>query len=131
MMDDTYYEYLVNRFKNPKNKGTIPDADIVYEDGNPSCGDHLKIYVKLSSDGSRIEDVKFDGKGCIISVVSADILADMVKGKSIQEATDIEKEDIIKNLGVELSPIRLKCALLSYKIFKMGVYGVKTDDLDD
>lgn len=127
-MDTEYYEYIIARSKSLKNKGFISGADIVYEEGNPSCGDLLKIYIKLSSDKAKIEDVKFDGKGCTISMVSADILADMVRGKTLSEAMNFQKKDLIDELGIDLSPIRIKCALLSYKIFKMGVYGVKVND---
>ncbi len=127
MFDDLYYEYLATRYKNLKNKGVIENADIVYEDGNPTCGDVIRIYVKLSPEGI-IEDMKFDGKGCTISQVSADILADIVKGKRLEEAQKLEKGDFINELGIDLSPIRIKCALLSYKVFKMGAYGVKVDD---
>lgn len=126
--DESYYEYLVARYKNPQNKGVIENADIVYEDGNPSCGDVVRIYVKLSPDKTKIEDVKWTGKGCTISQVSADILADIVKGKSVEEARKLEKKELIDELGIELSPIRIKCALLSYKVFKMGAYGIKVDD---
>ena len=128
LKDDTlYYEYLVSRYKNPKNRGKIENADIIYEEGNPSCGDVIKIYVKLSEDKKVIEDVKFEGYGCTISQVSADILADLVKGKTIDEARNFSKETLLEELGIELSPIRLKCALLSYKVFKMGAYGIKVD----
>lgn len=127
-VDAEYYEYLVARFKKLKNKGSISEADIVYEDGNPSCGDLLKIYIKLSPDKKKIEDVKFEGKGCTISMVSADILADLIKGKTLDEATKFQKKDLIDELGIDLSPVRIKCALLSYKIFKMGVYGIKIND---
>ena len=127
-VDETYYEYLVGRYKNPQNKGKIENADIVYEEGNPSCGDLLKIYVKLSDDKTKIEDVKWEGKGCTISQVSADILADLVKGKTLEEARGLEKKKLIDELGIELSPMRIKCALLSYKVFKMGAYGIKVDD---
>jgi len=87
----------------------------------------IKIYVKLSEDKKVIEDIKFEGYGCTISQVSADILADLVKGKTIDEARNFSKETLLEELGIELSPIRLKCALLSYKVFKMGAYGVKVD----
>lgn len=127
-MELEQYEYIVSRFKKPKNKGVIADADIAYEDGNPSCGDFLRIYIKLSPDKKRIEDVKFEGKGCTISVVSADILADMLKGRTLDEALKIEKKQLIEELGIDLSPIRIKCALLSYKIFKMGAYGIRVSD---
>ncbi len=126
--DDTYYEYLISRYKNPRNRGRIEDADIIYEEGNPSCGDIVKIYIKLSADKRKIEDIRFDGRGCTISQVSADILADIVRGKSIEEARKIGKKELIEEVGIELSPIRIKCALLAYKVFKMGAYGIHVDD---
>ncbi len=128
MKDDTlYYEYLISRYKKPKNRGKIENADIIYEEGNPSCGDVIKIYVKLSEDKKVIEDVKFEGYGCTISQVSADILADLVKGKTLDEVKNFSKDNLLEELGIELSPVRLKCALLSYKVFKMGAYGIKVD----
>lgn len=118
-------EYILSRFKSPKNKGNIENPDICYEDGNPSCGDIIKMYLKIV-DG-KIEDVKFDGKGCAISQVSADILSDMIKGKTLDEAKFLEKDELLRELGIQLSAVRLKCALLSLKVLKMGVWGIKVE----
>ena len=123
---DEAYEYILHKYKNPEHKGKIEDADIVHEDGNPTCGDVVKLYIK-TKDG-KIVDAKFEGKGCTISQASADILIDLILGKKLDEVKGMTKEEFLNALGINLSPMRLKCALLSFKVFKMGAYGIKIDD---
>jgi nitrogen fixation NifU-like protein len=116
------YEYLLDHYENPRNYGTLEDADISYEEGNPSCGDVIRIDVRTQDD--RIADIRFSGKGCVISQASASILTELVKGKTLQEVRSMTKEDVLQALGIPISAMRLKCALLGLKVLKAGLYGI-------
>jgi nitrogen fixation NifU-like protein len=131
-MDDFYREIIIDRYKNPIYRGSLDPNDISFEDDNPLCGDHIRIDVRVGEDG-RVTEATFDGHGCAISLASADLLLEFIQGKSTQELKALTKDDILDLLGVELSPIRLKCALLSLKVLKAGVYGLgeASDELLD
>lgn len=122
-MDDLFYEFFLDHYKNPRNFGTLENPDISYEEGNPSCGDLIKMDLKIKD--NKIEDIKFSGKGCTISQAAASILTEEVKGKSLDEVKKLNKDDMLNLLQINLSPIRLKCGLLALKILKAGVYGIK------
>lgn len=127
-MDDMYREVILDHYKNPRNHGQLEPADISYEDDNPLCGDRLRIDIRLD-ENKRVKEVAFSGQGCAISQASASMLTEEILGKSVEELKQIGKEDILELLGIELGPVRLKCALLSLKVLKAGVYGVdKTAD---
>ena len=129
-MEDLYREIIVDRYKNPQYKGKLEPNDITFEDDNPLCGDHIRVDLRIDEDGNVTEAV-FDGYGCAISQASADLLIESIQGKHLNEVKSLTKEDIIELLGLELSPVRLKCALLSLKVLKAGVYGIgqASDDL--
>ncbi|MEM4409947.1 MAG: iron-sulfur cluster assembly scaffold protein [Candidatus Caldarchaeum sp.] len=116
-------EILLDHYKNPRNYGTIEDADISHEEGNATCGDVVRIDLKLE-DG-RVSMVRISGKGCAISQAAASILSEMIDGKTLEEIKKINMEVFLRELGVKLSPIRLKCALLPLKVLKTGVYGIR------
>jgi nitrogen fixation NifU-like protein len=128
-MDDLYRELIIDRYKNPLYRGALDPNDITFEDENPLCGDHIRIDLRI--DDQRIVEAAFDGHGCAISQASADLLLESVVGKTLDEVKQLTKEDILELLGIELGPVRLKCALLSLKVLKAGVYGVPeaSDDL--
>ncbi|CUS80688.1 nitrogen fixation protein NifU [Candidatus Kryptobacter tengchongensis] len=117
-------EILLDHYQNPRNFGHLENPDIVHEEGNPSCGDQIRIEIKLED--NKIADIKFTGKGCTISQASASILTEIVKGKSLDEVKNFSKEDMLNALGIPISPIRLKCALLGLKVLKAGIYGINT-----
>jgi nitrogen fixation NifU-like protein len=122
-MDDLYRELIIDRYKNPHYRGTLEPHDITFEDDNPLCGDHIRIDLRVDGD-DRVSEVAFDGHGCAISQATADLLAESVVGKTLDEVKQISKQDILDMLGIELGPVRLKCALLSLKVLKAGVYGL-------
>jgi nitrogen fixation NifU-like protein len=122
-MDDLYRELIIDRYKNPHYRGTLDPHDISFEDDNPLCGDHIRMDLRLNGD-HRVSEVAFDGHGCAISQATADLLAESIVGKTVDEVKKISKQDILDMLGIELGPVRLKCALLSLKVLKAGVYGL-------
>jgi nitrogen fixation NifU-like protein len=119
--DSIYREIILDHYQNPRNRGILDPNDFTYEDNNPLCGDEIRIDVRVK-DGA-VNDVAFSGQGCAISQASASILMELVEGKSLDEVKMIGKEELLE-LGIELSPARLKCALLSLKVLKAGLYGI-------
>lgn len=123
-MDDFYRELIIDRYKNPHNKGTLDPHDYSYEDDNPLCGDEIRIDVRVD-ENDVVTEAMFEGQGCAISMASADLLVENIVGKPLSEIKDMSKEDILELLGIDLGPVRLKCALLSLKVLKAGVYGLE------
>jgi nitrogen fixation NifU-like protein len=123
-MDDLYREQILDRYKHPRMRGTLDPHDYTYEDDNPLCGDRIRIDLRVGDDG-RVAQAAFSGSGCAISQASADLLTEAVVGKSLDEVKALAKDDILEMLGIELGPVRLKCALLPLKVIKAGVYGVE------
>ena len=122
-MDDFYREVIIEHYKNPGYRGKLDPHDISFEDNNPLCGDHIQIDLRVDANGS-VSDARFDGHGCAISQASADLLVESIIGKPIDEIKQLNKQNILDLLGIELGPVRLKCALLSLKVLKAGVYGL-------
>ena len=122
-MDDLYREQIIDRYKNPQMRGELDPHDYTYEDDNPLCGDRIRIDLRVDGQG-RITEAAFSGTGCAISQAAADLLVESVVGKSLEDVKALGKQDILGMLGIELGPVRLKCALLSLKVLKAGVYGV-------
>ena len=129
-MEDMYRELIIDRYKNPIYRGELEPHDISFEDDNPLCGDHIRIDLRVDAEG-RVTEAAFQGHGCAISQASADLLVESIQGKPVEEVKLISKEDLLEMLGIELGPVRLKCALLSLKVLKAGVYGLgeASDDL--
>jgi len=129
-MDDLYREVIIEHYKNPVYRGSLDPHDISFEDENPLCGDQIKIDLRVDENG-KVTEAAFDGHGCAISQASADLLLETIIGKSTEDIKKLTKSDILEMLGIELGPVRLKCALLPLKILKAGVYGLgeATDDL--
>ena len=129
-MEDFYRELIIERYKTPHFRGELNPNDISYEDDNPACGDHIQIDIRLD-ENNIVTEALFSGEGCAISQASADLLLESVIGKNIEEIKGLTKEDVLENLGIELGPVRLKCALLPLKVLKAGVYGIgKSADQD-
>jgi nitrogen fixation NifU-like protein len=124
-MEDMYREIIIDHYKNPRMKGTLDPHDYSYEDDNPLCGDRIRIDVRVDDEG-RISEAAFSGEGCAISMSSADMLIEAIIGKTLDEVKTLDKAYILEMLGIELGAVRLKCALLSLKVLKAGVYGLET-----
>jgi len=122
-MDDFYRELIVEHYKNPAFKGTLDPHDFTYEDENPLCGDHIRIDLRVD-ENNIISEAMFSGHGCAISQASADLLMETIIGKNLDVVKKMDKETILELLGIELGPVRLKCALLSLKVLKAGLYGI-------
>jgi nitrogen fixation protein NifU and related proteins len=128
-MDDMYREMILDHYKNPRKKGKLEGSSFSYEDENPLCGDFLHIDLKTDGD-EMIIDARFDGHGCAISMSSADMLLESLIGKSVDQVKQLSKQDILDMLGIQLSPVRLKCALLSLKVAKAAIFELKEADDD-
>lgn len=124
-MDDLYRDEIIDRYKNPRHRGELDPHDYTYEDDNPLCGDRIRIDVRVDGE-ARVTEAAFSGVGCAISQASADLLTESIVGKSLDEVKRLSKDDILEMLGIELGPVRLKCALLSLKVLKAGVYGIES-----
>jgi nitrogen fixation NifU-like protein len=132
-MDDFYRENILDHYRNPRNKGHLDNPTHMHEEHNPLCGDVIRIDLHVN-DEDVIEAVRFEGEGCAISQASASMLTEMIQGKTLEEAKQVSKEDILEALGIDIGPVRLKCALLSLKVLKAGVYGLPDwtgEDEDD
>ena len=131
MSDDIYREIILDHYRNPRNKGKISSPDVSIHDSNPLCGDEIDIHLKV--EGDRIKDIKFEGRGCAISQASASMLTEMVINKPLTSVKDMTKDDILEEIGLtSLGPARIKCALLSLKVLKLGMvkYYADRDDAD-
>ena len=125
--DDQFYrEYILDHYKNPRNYGRLENADITHEEDNPLCGDVVGMDFRIK-DGT-IEDIKFHGRGCAISQASASLLTERIKGLSLDDAKKVNKDDVLGELGIDISPARIKCALLPLKVLKVGAYGLADED---
>ena len=112
-MDDQFYrEVILDHYKNPRSYGLLADADASAEGQNPLCGDEVSIFVKFGDDGDTIEEVKFEGRGCAISQASTSMLMEMVKGRKASEVAALPKDELLEEIGIPLTPVRLKCAIL-------------------
>ena len=122
-MDDLYREVIIEHYKNPSYRGHLDPHDIQFADNNPLCGDHIEITLRTDDQGN-VTDARFNGHGCAISQASADLLMESIIGKSVEDVKNLNRQDILDIRGIDLGPVRLKCALLSLKVLKAGVYGL-------
>ena len=119
-LDSLYREVILDHYKNPRGHGVIDGADAEAEGQNPLCGDEVSIAVAF--DGDTIADVKFQGRGCAISQAATSMLMDMVKGRSAEEVASMSREELLDEVGIPLTPVRLKCALLGLGVLKLALH---------
>ena len=129
--DQMYREVILDHYKNPRGHGVIEGADAQAEGLNPLCGDEVSIYVAFGEDGETIDEVKFSGRGCAISQAATSMLMEMVQGKPATAVATLDKDDLLAEIGIELTPIRLKCALLGLTTLKVALHRAKGTPLPD
>ncbi len=130
-MSDFYREVILDHYKNPRGHGLIEDADAFAEGQNPLCGDEVSIYVSFEPDGETIDEVKFKGRGCAISQAATSMLMEMVRGRSATEVATLPRDELLEEIGIPLTPIRLKCALLGLSTLKLALHKAKGTPLPD
>ena len=128
-----YTEMIIEYSRNPSNFGKLENPQISRHDSNPLCGDSIDLYLNI--DDKKITDVKFDGKGCAICMACSSVLTEMIKGKNLEDVKKFEKDELLSELGLEhlikTSPVRIKCALLSLKALKYGIYSYFAEKMND
>ncbi|MFW6003811.1 MAG: iron-sulfur cluster assembly scaffold protein [Halanaeroarchaeum sp.] len=120
MGSDMYRQQILDHYKNPRNYGSLEDPDFSHGGHNPSCGDQLEFDVELADDGETVERVAFEGDGCAISQASASLLSQQLPGMTLDEVEAMDREDVFELLGVDISPMRVKCAVLAEKVVQDG-----------
>ena len=129
--EDFYRENILDHYKNPRNYGTIEEPHAHAEGQNPLCGDEVAISLTFASDGETIEDIRFEGRGCAISQAATSMLTDLVKGKTAADVAAMPRDELIGEVGIQLTPIRLKCAILGLGVLKVALHRAKGTPLPD
>jgi nitrogen fixation protein NifU and related proteins len=129
--DQLYREVILDHYKNPRGHGLMENADAEAEGQNPLCGDEVSIYVAFADDGDTIDEVKFSGRGCAISQAATSMLTEMVKGRSATQVATLPREELLDEIGIPLTPVRLKCALLGLSTLKLALHKAKGTPLPD
>jgi nitrogen fixation NifU-like protein len=127
--DQLYREVILDHYKNPRGHGVIEGADAQAEGQNPLCGDEVAIFVAL--DGDKIDDVRFRGRGCAISQAATSMLVEMVRGRTVDEVASMPRDELLEEVGIPLTPVRLKCALLGLGVLKVALHRAKGTPLPE
>ncbi len=130
-LEQMYREVILDHYKNPHGHGLIEQADAHAEGMNPLCGDEVTISVKFADDGETIDEVGFEGRGCAISQAATSMLTDLVKGRKASEVAALPKEDLLDEIGIPLTPVRIKCAILGLGVLKVALHRAKGTPLPD
>jgi nitrogen fixation protein NifU and related proteins len=130
-LDQLYREVILDHYKNPRGHGVIEDADAEAEGQNPLCGDEVSIYVAFGEDGETIDEVKFAGRGCAISQAATSMLMEMVEGRTASEVATLDKDELLDEIGIPLTPVRLKCAMLGLTTLKVALHKAKGTPLPE
>ena len=129
--EQLYREVILDHYKNPRGHGVLEGADAQAEGQNPLCGDEVTISVKFGADGDTIEEVGFTGRGCAISQAATSMLTEMVTGRSAKEVAELPKEELLEEIGIPLTPVRLKCAILGLGVLKVALHRAKGTPLPE
>jgi|SRR5581483_1324031 len=129
--DQLYREVILDHYKNPRGHGILDEADAHAEGQNPLCGDEVTISVRFAADGETIEDVGFEGRGCAISQAATSMLTELVKGRTATDVAELPKEELLDEIGIPLTPVRLKCAILGLGVLKVALHRAKGTPLPD
>ena len=130
-MSDFYREVILDHYKNPRGHGAMESPDATAEGLNPLCGDEVTISVALADDGETIDEVKFEGRGCAISQAATSMLTEMVKGRKASEVAAMPKEELLEEIGIPLTPVRLKCAILGLTTLRLALHKGKGTPLPE
>jgi nitrogen fixation NifU-like protein len=128
--DQLYRELILDHYKSPRNHGLLEPADARAEGQNPLCGDEVAVSVRIGED-DRIEEVGFEGRGCAISQAATSMLTDLVKGRRAEEVAAMPKDELLDELGIPLTPVRLKCAILGLGVLKLALHKAKGTPLPE
>lgn len=120
-MDDFYRDHILDHYRSPRNFGHLENATLSAEDYNPLCGDRIRM--ELDVDRGVVRDVRFSGKGCAISQASASMLTETVIGKRVEDVAHLTKDSVLENVGIGISPMRMKCAMLGLRVLKSAALG--------
>jgi nitrogen fixation NifU-like protein len=126
-----YREVILDHYKNPRGHGELEDADAEAEGQNPLCGDEVSIFVRFGADGETIDEVRFSGRGCAISQAATSMLMELVQGRTAAEVAALPKEELLDEVGIPLTPVRLKCALLGLGTLKVALHKAKGTPLPE
>ena len=128
-LDELYKEVILDHYKSPRNHGTIEAPDAHADGMNPLCGDEVSIDVAF--DGETISDVKFSGRGCAISQAATSMLTELVQGRKASEVAELPRDELLDEIGIPLTPIRLKCAILGLGVLKVALHKAKGTPLPE
>ena len=128
--EQLYREVILDHYKAPRNHGLLDPSDAVAEGQNPLCGDEVTVSVRFGP-GEVIEDVGFEGRGCAISQAATSMLTDLVKGRTASEVAAMPKDELLDEIGIPLTPVRLKCALLGLGVLKVALSTAKGTPLPE
>ena len=126
-----YREVILDHYKNPHGHGVIEDPAAEADGQNPLCGDEVSIYVAFGEDGETIDEVKFSGRGCAISQAATSMLMDMATGRTATEVATMDKDELLDEIGIPLTPVRLKCAMLGLTTLKVALHKAKGTPLPE
>jgi len=129
--EDMYREVILDHYKNPRGYGLIEEPDALAKGQNPLCGDEVSISLRFGADGETIEDIRFEGRGCAISQAATSMLTEIVKGKTVAQVAALPKEELLEEIGIQLTPIRLKCAILGLGVLKVALHESRGTPLPD
>ena len=130
-LEQMYREVILDHYKNPRGHGVLDPNDVVAEGQNLLCGDEVTISERCAADGETIDDDGIEGRGCAISQAATSMLTEIVKGRTATEVATLPKEELLEEIGIPLTPIRLKCAILGLGVLKVALHRAKGTPLPE